>query len=42
MVHSSVLCWLYVSLTFMLLPCLHSLGSCHSGAKLDTKFALNT
>ena len=26
----------------MLLPCLHSQGSCRSGAKLDTKSALST
>ena len=40
MVHSSALCWLYGSLILMLLPCLHSLGSCRSGAKLDTKLIL--
>ena len=40
MVHSSILCWLYGSLILMLLPCLHSLGSCRSCTKLDTKFAL--
>ena len=35
-----VICKLNIIL--MLLPCLQSPGSCHSGAKLDTKFALST